>query len=268
MAARRSTSGERRGLVQWRRAVEGSGKPDDWTAHAPLALEEVFEGSPVRFDVQPSLNLDTELRFHLAKDLHRFVAGLLGGESSSSLKPIAEHLDAKGYHLRITRDLDMAKNYLRERYAEDRDARFGLVASSKDKDLGRFGVPNGFQYTDVSALGPCTGTRKAPTAVEAVGRSSASATEFGAQGLELDATLLAWGTDFVLKSGKWSNDNARGYRLKRMVKDPFQLRMNAYRVLLTRGRDGCVVFMPALPELDETFSYLRDAGFRGAGLQP
>lgn len=46
------------------------------------------------------------------------------------------------------------------------------------------------------------------------------------------------------------------------VKDPFQLRVNAYRVLLTRGRDGSVIFIPTLRELDETHDYLAMSGVR------
>jgi hypothetical protein len=38
--------------------------------------------------------------------------------------------------------------------------------------------------------------------------------------------------------------------------------VNAYRVLLTRGRDACVVFVPAMPELNETFDYLAQTGFK------
>ena len=87
-------------------------------------------------------------------------------------------------------------------------------------------------------------------------------TEFGAQGLELDASLLAWGTDLLLRAGRWSNDKARGYRGRVPVRDPFQLRVNAYRVLMTRGRDACVVWVPPLDELDETFAYLAASGFR------
>jgi hypothetical protein len=90
----------------------------------------------------------------------------------------------------------------------------------------------------------------------------ACVTEFGAQGLELDATLLAWGTDLLIADKEWSNAKARGYRRGAKVKDPFQLRINAYRVLLTRGRDACVVFVPPLAELDETFAYLAAAGFK------
>jgi len=53
-----------------------------------------------------------------------------------------------------------------------------------------------------------------------------------------------------------------GYQRRAQVKDPFQLRKNSDRVLLTRGRDGTVVFIPALPELKETSDYLKKSGFR------
>ena len=86
-------------------------------------------------------------------------------------------------------------------------------------------------------------------------------TEFGAQGLELDAVLLAWGTDFVLRDGSWSNERARGYKAPGPA-NPWQLRANAYRVLLTRGRDAHVVFVPELGCLDETYGYLVACGFR------
>jgi hypothetical protein len=47
--------------------------------------------------------------------------------------------------------------------------------------------------------------------------------------------------------------------------DAFRLRVNAYRVLLTRGRDATVVYVPSLPALDETFDHLHVAGFRTLG---
>jgi hypothetical protein len=78
----------------------------------------------------------------------------------------------------------------------------------------------------------------------------------------LDAALLAWGTDLVRIQGKWSNHLAAGYRRNAHVKDPFQLRLNAYRVLLTRGRDATVLYVPKLHELDETWDYLVSSGFR------
>jgi hypothetical protein len=52
------------------------------------------------------------------------------------------------------------------------------------------------------------------------------------------------------------------------VKDPFQLRLNAYRVLLTRARDACVVFVPPLESLDATYDYLVESGFRKLDSKP
>jgi hypothetical protein len=59
----------------------------------------------------------------------------------------------------------------------------------------------------------------------------------------MNAALVAWGTDLMMKSGKWSNAEALGYMRGAHVKDPFQLRLNAYRVLLTRGRDVTLVYI-------------------------
>jgi hypothetical protein len=122
-------------------------------------------------------------------------------------------------------------------------------------------VPNEFQATKNVRIGAWYGDPEDSYTGRSCRRLESCVTEFGAQGLELDATLLAWGTDLLMSGGRWSNANARGYRPKGRVKNPFQLRVNAYRVLLTRARDACVVFVPPLPVLDETFGYLQRCGF-------
>ena len=157
---------------------------------------------------RPTLNLDTELRFHEARELHHFVGRLLEGADPSELTPIAARLNASGYHLRITRDLEVAKGYLRERYAEDRSARFGLIASSKDKDLVRFGVPNDFQSTKRVRFGPWYGQDEDDYDGQSCRLLETCVTEFGAQGLELDAALLAWGTDLAWQGARWSTSRA------------------------------------------------------------
>jgi hypothetical protein len=60
--------------------------------------------------------------------------------------------------------------------------------------------------------------------------------------------------------GRAGRRSGRGYKRGAPVRDPFTRRRNAYRVLLTRGRDGCVAFVPPLPLLDETFEHLRACG--------
>jgi hypothetical protein len=72
--------------------------------------------------------------------------------------------------------------------------------------------------------------------------------------------LMAWGTDYRRAEGAWSSSLAR--RHQHAVADPHALRRNSYRVLLTRGRDGTLIFVPPLPELDETWDWLRACGLR------
>ena len=254
--------GEEAGLGQWRKAVEQAIKNDNWIVHGPDALRPVFEGSEVPFILSETLNLDTEIRFHLAKDIHIFVDSLLTGDSVLRNKKMAQKLSEQSYHLRITRDLDLAKTYLRERYKENKEARFGLLASSKDKDLINFNINNDFQSTKRIRFGPWYTDDEDSEGDRSCRRLEDVVTEFGAQGLELDATLLAWGTDLVMKNGKWSNDRARGYMRKAHVKNPYQLRINAYRVLLTRGRDATVVYVPPMGILDDTYQYLKNSGFK------
>lgn len=253
--------GEEAGLVQWRTAIEGSSQSSEWTVSGPPSIAAMYRDSRIPFSARTLLNLDVELRFHQARELHQFVARLLAGAPVRELKPLARQLDSDGYHLRITRDLDVAKQYLRDRYSDDPHARYGLIASSKDRDLVRFGVLNDFQSTKRVRYGPWYGEAEDDYGGNSCRLLEACVTEFGAQGLELDSALLAWGTDFLRDRGSWSNANARGYKRGAKVRDPYQLRLNAYRVLLTRGRDGTIVFAPRLRELDETYEHLVSSGF-------
>jgi DUF2075 family protein len=138
-----------------------------------------------------------------------------------------------------------------------------LLASSRDRVLARHGVPNDFQSTKRINFGPWYGEEEDAPSGQSCRLLQSCVTEFGAQGLELDAALVAWGTDFRLDNDKWSIASMARYQNRGApVRDPWQLRANAYRVLLTRARDVSVVFVPPLTELDETFRYLQASGFR------
>lgn len=254
--------GEEGGLVQWRLAIEKSADPGAWTVFGPPQVQEVFQSSSIDFFESPTLSLDTEIRFHLASEIHEFVNLVLEGKDTRANVVLAQKLESQGYHLRFTRELQKAESYLRERYAENPNARFGLVASSKDRDLMEFGIPNDFQSTKRVRYGPWYSDPEDASGGYSCRHLKDAVTEFGAQGLELDSVLLAWGTDFMREKGSWTNRKARGYQRRSQIKDPFRLRLNSYRVLLTRGRDGTVIFIPPLPELDETSEYLVESGFR------
>ena len=252
-------AGEEGGLIQWRRALEGCRDPDAWTVHAPPAVAGVFDGSRVRADWSPALNLDTEIRFHLAPRLHEFVELLLGDGPPEAAAPLADEMFAGGLRFYLTRDLEVARRHARERYAGAPEARYGLLASSKDKDLPRFGVDNTFPTTRrvSSRIGRWyNGPQDDP---ESCCRLDTVATEFSAQGMELDLAVLAWGSDYVRRDGRWTIERAGRTNHAR---NQHGLRRNVYRVLLTRGRDGTVIFVPADEWFEETVVHLQKAGVR------
>lgn len=254
--------GEEAGLIQWRHAIENADQRNKWQVHAPEQVREPFQGSDVPLMIHADLNLDQEIRFHLAEDIHKYVDDLLSGAPPNELKQLAEQLLHAGYHLRITRDLEQAKEYLRERYNGVPEARYGIIASSRDKCLLGFGIDKEFRTRRRIQIGPWYSDDEDHPRMRSCRHLNDVITEFEAQGLELDAVLLAWGNDFIIKDGCWTNEFASRYSKKNRVRDPFQLRKNAYRVLLTRGRDATIVYLPQSDQLDATAAYLQACGFR------
>lgn len=250
-------AGEHGGLSQWRRAVEQCGDPTAWTIHAPAEIEEVFLGGGLRTVWESTLNLDTELRFHNARVLHSWVEGFLSENNSASLRSLGETLWEEGYRLLLTRNLEAAKDYARSRFANEPDARYGLLASSKAKDLPEFGVDNSYQTTKRLRVGPWYNAPQDDPL--SCCQLDTVATEFSSQGLELDLAILAWGSDFLREDGTWS---ARASGRTKFVADTLGLRRNVYRVLLTRGREGSVLYLPDDEMYEETRRAFESAGVR------
>lgn len=252
--------GEEGGVPLWHDAVRRSTEAANWTVHGAPAFSETFTGLPGGSRWNPVLSLDTEIRFHLTPRVHQFVDGLLGGLPADHLQALANELHVGGHRFLLTRELEAAREYLNERYSDARHARYGLLASSKDKWLPAFGVDNSyFATSQVSRhIGPWYNAD--PADAQSCCRLETVATEFSSQGLELDCALLAWGSDLLWMGDGWSIEFAG--RNRPPLKDPLAVRRNVYRVLLTRGRDGTVVFVPPDPRMDTTFQRLLECGFR------
>jgi hypothetical protein len=250
--------GEEGGVPLWHEAIRGAKRSAEWTVHGAPQFAEIFSDRGAARRWAPVLNLDTEIRFHLTPRVHQFVAGVLDGEPPDALTTIADELHEGGHRFLVTRDLGAASAYLRERYADARFARYGLVASSKDKWLPQFGVDNTFQSTKQLRVGPWYNAE--PSDPRSCCQLDSVATEFSSQGLELDCALLAWGSDLLWTGTDWSIEHAGKNRPP--LKDPLTVRRNVYRVLLTRGRDGTVVFVPDDRRLDATFTRLLESGMR------
>jgi hypothetical protein len=202
--------------------------------------------------VDEKLNLSASLRSHVAVHVQDWIAALLVGDTQQCAA-IAPTITKQGFNLYVCRDLDIAKDYVRDRYGEELDKRYGLLASSKAKNLPRFGVQNGYEFTRRLRVGPWYNDE--PSSPSSCCQLREVATEFSCQGLELDMPLIAWGDDLW-----WDKEWKIKPSGRSAAKDPGRLRTNSYRVLLSRGRDGIVVFVPQEPKLDSTHQILKRSG--------
>jgi hypothetical protein len=249
-------SGEEGGMALWADAVASS--QAGWEVVGPEQFRSVFEARGITYVGSEDLHLARSVRFHFAAGLSEWASGVVDDQPNSErLADVASTLARQGYQLRVTRNLGAAKQFLWKKYAELPDARFGLMTSSRNKRIGDvIDEPERAKFFRAGPwyADPEFSPRSCRQLQEAI-------TEFAAQGLELDHTLLIWGTDFVLNHGCWDNSAAKTYQKSSGVQDPLQLRRNAYRVLLTRGREGAILCLPQfMRELDETFAFLVAAG--------
>lgn len=261
-------SGEEGGVKQWAEAIKASPNATSWDIYGPLCYAPLFEnvGLGARYKVEPALFLDRSIRFSTAVHLHEWVSGLVDeSKDEESLRELASKCAAESVVMRVTRSLETAKNYLWKRFSKDSDARFGLMISSRDKCLSGYGVPqiNG-RFQSVVGEWYVEGDIN-PNSCR---RLREAITQFEAQGLELDAALVCWGDDFAWSQHKvdgqsgsrWDISKGKKWKKTSIVHDPLMLRRNTYRVLLTRGRQGSVIFVPPQPDLDDTYGRLISAG--------
>src|SRR4029077_5084273 len=200
---------------------------------AGRVLEIVRECPRTYFD--DSLHLAVSMRSFRAENVSAFVKALLDCDKAEAKKAFAEL--APRYPIAITRDLNAAKQWIRDRARGTE--RYGLVASSKAMRLKPHAIDVRVSVDPVHwFLNDREDTRSSWYLEDA-------ATEFQVQGLELDWTCVTWDGDFQFKGSEWSYHDFRGDRWTNIsnAQNRIYLR-NAYRVLLTRARQGMVIFVP------------------------
>lgn len=175
---------------------------------------------------------------------------MLAGDVTAA-QAVSRDLDE--YPLAVTRSLEKAKSWLRERGRGER--RYGLVASSGARRLRAEGLGVTLNATAGDEIAQWylrpRGDIRSSYALEV------PANEYTCQGLELDFTCLCWGGDLLWNdvSRAWTFSRLSGTAWQR-VKDLDAQRFltNSYRVLLTRAREGLVVWIPQGDESDTTRS--------------
>ncbi len=254
------------GLAEWGRALA---KLPHWSIAVAPELKAgvhasgacLFESPPEGLTIveDPALHLGVNLRSYRAEVLADFVDALLRREPDRARSLMASLAD---FPLAYTRGLDAARRWLRARRRGNR--RIGLIASSGGRRLRAHGV-------DVTAeLDVENWFLNGPDDVRSSHALEVPATEFAIQGLELDWTGVCWGGDLIPGPDDWLCRSFRGTAWQQ-VRDPVTRRylVNKYRVLLTRAREGMILFVPPgdpddptrPPELEDRVArYLADCG--------
>ncbi|MGF7151808.1 hypothetical protein FHS96_005476 [Sphingomonas zeicaulis] len=243
------------GIEEWLRALEKSFP--HWQAHVPETLQHTCQLADEV--LAPDLHLATSIRSFRAEKLSDFIGHVIDGNVEAAKQITA---DLPSYPLLITRDLAAARGWLRSQRRGAESA--GLLASSNAARLKPHGV---FVKAKIE---PARWFLAPPDDVRSADALEDVATEFDVQGLELDWACVCW--DGNLRRGDgWEKLRFRGTRWE-SVSDPTSQAYlaNAYRVLLTRARQGLVIFVPDGDVTDATrppavydaiYAFLRSCGF-------
>ena len=238
------------GLPEWFDSLRRSFK--DWHVFVTPQLNDeeykrnkdwnsLLEGLQVTEN--PDLHLATSVRSFRTPDLAEFVKALLDNEFDLAKKLYQKIKDK--YPIFLTRDLKKAKEWVKSKSRGT--ARYGLLASSGALRLKPDGI---FVKNDISVanwfLNDKTDVRSSYYLEDVV-------SEFDVQGLELDFTVVAWDADFRMQNGSWTYNEFRGNKWCKIASDENKMYLkNAYRVLLTRARQGMAIFIPKGDESDNT----------------
>ena len=206
------------------------------------------------------LHLATSVRSFRTPDLAAFVKALLDADTPEA-KELHQRIKDK-YPIVVTRDLNKAKAWVRSKCQGT--TRYGLLASSGSIRLKPEGI---FVKNEVAVenwfLNGKDDVRSSYMLEDVV-------TEFDIQGLELDYSVVAWDADYRFVNGEWTYNNFVGNRWNTVSSEERKLYLkNAYRVLLTRARQGMAIFVPRGSEDDATrppefydgiYNYLKNIG--------
>ena len=209
-----------------------------------------------------SLHLSVSVRSFRAEQVSGFIKQILDLEIESAKSLLSQIGDR--FPIMLTRDLGRAKSWLRSRARGSE--RYGLVVSSQAHRLKPHAI-------DVRAtVNPIHWFLHSKEDVRSSYYLEDAATEFHVQGLELDWACVVWDGDFRYSPDGWQHWSFRGDKWQRIRSQQRQAyQKNAYRVLLTRARQGMVVVVPPgepsdptrkAAFYDETYEYLREIGLR------
>lgn len=255
------------GISEWIDAIIS--RYPDWEVHispqltdseygAQKAIEQLAHRPSVVFD--HDLHLAVSMRSFRAEHVSAFVKHLLDRDLEQAVAAFAS-IQGK-YPIVVTRDFAKARNWLRERARGSE--RFGMIVSSQAERLKPHAIHVRAPMDPVHWFLDDKDDVRSSYYLEDV------ATEFHVQGLELDWSCVVWDGDLRFGAHDWEYRSFVGSRWQMIHQPQRQIYLkNAYRVLLTRARQGMVIVVPPgdaedptrLPAFyDPVFEYLIGVG--------
>jgi hypothetical protein len=220
-----------------------------------------LQGGPLKVEYKEDLHLAVSMRSFRAERVSELVKKVLDLEAAAARRTL-QAISGK-YPIVLTRDMAKARRWLRER--AQGSERYGIVVSSQAERLKPYAI-------DVKTpVDPVHWFLDGKEDVRSSYYLEDVATEFHVQGLELDWACVTWDADFRHSANGWQNWSFKGNKWLRINKEERRnYQKNAYRVLLTRARQGMVLVVPEgaaddhtrQPKFyDSTYEYLRGIGF-------
>ena len=256
------------GISEWIKAINMSFPK--WKVYVPAELSKKdFSDKEAKSELAackakkllPNLHLTATMRSFRAKKLSVFVDALLNLDTKRAIK-IFKEIRAQKYEIVLTRDIKKAKDWLCQ-HARGSE-RFGLMASSRALRLRPLAVDVKHKASVVHWFLDDIKDIRSSVFLEDV------TTEFDVQGLELDWGGVIWDGDLIYDNNGWKQRNFKGNTWQRNSDDwNRRYQINAYRVLLTRARQGVVICVPKGDDndptrkpafYDSTYEYLKSLG--------
>lgn len=268
------------GISEWIKALNSHFKHWDVYISSKLTEPEYAEGrvnemlkENTRVAFSDSLHLAVSLRSFRAETLSAFVHSLLS--FAQDARSLYQDVNQKGYPVVLTRDMDTARAWLRK-----------MARGTQQTGVLVTKVAARFKPLAVHILGQ--GEENAvhwfledKTDIRSSNYLEDAATETQVQGLELDYACVLWDADMRYENGKWAfyKFNGKNKWNSENNEENRRYMLNAYRVLLTRARQGIIICVPRgnsrltpegfpedptrLPQFyDGTYEYLKSLGLK------
>jgi hypothetical protein len=193
--------------------------------------------------LEDHLHLAVSMRSFRSEKVSSFIKSLLDLNDNLA-KKLLKDLCGK-YPIAVTRNLTSAKQWIKKHARASE--RFGLLASSKASRLKPDAIDIRVKTDTIYYF---LGEKNDPRSCFYL---EDAATEFQVQGLELDWACIAWDCDFRIMKDEWTYHSFRGAKWNLVKKPEHQMYLkNAYRVLLTRARQGFIIYIPQGDPADHT----------------